>query len=339
MVVLSFELLIVTRLWLQMELFLSYNGTVVFEEILIEVIQKSLSPLEALDTNTNALLERLPGIKALLFDVYGTLLISEAGDISLADSEGNGRDLEGRGAQEALEKAGYAILQKKTGKRALELYRDSISAEHSRLRLTGIDVPEVDIREIWKTVTDSLKKECFISGHTDNAGIELLSLYYELYSNKVWPMPGAVELLSLLSQRDYHLGIVSNAQFYTPLSLHALLGGSEASLGFEEDLVIYSYRLRRAKPSAGIFAPPLKVLHSRYGIEPEEVLYIGNDMRNDIMAAQKAGCKTVLFAGDRRSLRLRSDIPECRTIHPHRTITRLDQLLTILETNDRRKIS
>jgi len=33
-----------------------------------------------------------------------------------------------------------------------------------------------------------------------------------------------------------------------------------------------------------------------------KTLYVGNDMLNDIWTATEAGCRTVLFAGDQRSL-------------------------------------
>jgi len=38
---------------------------------------------------------------------------------------------------------------------------------------------------------------------------------------------------------------------------------------------------------------------------PHQVLYVGNDMKSDIIPAKKCGFKTALFAGDKRSLRTR----------------------------------
>lgn len=309
-----------------------------FHDILLDIIRKSVSPLEPLETGIAPKIEPLSGIRAILFDIYGTLLISEVGDISLVDQDGNGHDREGSGTAEILERAGYTLLRKDAGKKALDLYLNAISAEHARLRLVGVDYPEVDIRDIWKRVLSILKKDRFISGHTDYAGTELLALYYELSNNKIWPMPGAVELLSRLSALNYPLGIVSNAQFYTPPSLTALLGENETALGFDEALLTYSYRMRRAKPSPLMFNPNLEILKSRYGIAPEEVLYIGNDMRNDVLCAGAAGCRTLLFAGDRRSLRLRKDVPECRDLQPDGIITGLDQVLAILTEKERRKV-
>jgi putative hydrolase of the HAD superfamily len=63
------------------------------------------------------------------------------------------------------------------------------------------------------------------------------------------------------------------------------------------------------------------------GILPPHVLYIGNDMLNDIYPAKATGFQTALFAGDRRSLRLRADDPRCKHLNADLVITDLDQLI------------
>ena len=49
----------------------------------------------------------------------------------------------------------------------------------------------------------------------------------------------------------------------------------------------------------------------RYDVQAPEVLYVGNDILNDILKniwpAATVGWETALFAGDKRSLRLRTD--------------------------------
>ena len=66
------------------------------------------------------------------------------------------------------------------------------------------------------------------------------------------------------------------------------------------------------------------------GIDPTRTLYVGNDMLNDVYAAHEAGFKTVLFAGDRRSLRLRKDRPEVADLSPDRVVTSLDQIQALI---------
>ncbi|HLR24913.1 MAG TPA: HAD hydrolase-like protein, partial [Fodinibius sp.] len=39
------------------------------------------------------------------------------------------------------------------------------------------------------------------------------------------------------------------------------------------------------------------------GLQPEEILYVGNDIRKDVQPAKTLGMRTALYVGDRRSLR------------------------------------
>ena len=156
-----------------------------------------------------------------------------------------------------------------------------------------------------------------------------VSVEYECRVNPVWPMPGILETLTGLREHRITLGIVSNAQFYTPLMFPALLNQTLGELGFAPELCAWSFELGEAKPSTALFHAALKPLRSTCGILPEETLFVGNDMRNDMWAAAQCGVKTVLFAGDRRSLRLREDDPRCAIFQPDAVITALPELLAI----------
>ena len=140
-------------------------------------------------------------------------------------------------------------------------------------------------------------------------------------------MPGASETLVTLRGRGLTLGIVSNAQFYTPLLFPALLGRDLEELGFEEDLCLFSYQHGVAKPGPALY----RILHERLdqrGIAPAETLYLGNDAHKDIHPAAELGFHTVLFAGDNRSLRLHSDQTALHS--PDALITNLAQLPDLL---------
>ncbi len=111
---------------------------------------------------------------------------------------------------------------------------------------------------------------------------------------------------------------------------NAYFGKSTEEAGFDKELSIYSYNYRRGKPDSFLFETAAAVLEKKYNIKPQQVLYTGNDMLNDITASYNAGMKTALFAGDRRSLRLRENFPECRGISPDRIITDLSQIYDII---------
>lgn len=114
-----------------------------------------------------------PPVRAVLFDVYGTLLVSAAGDIGPASP--------------------LSTL---------------IAQQHAAARQRGVDWPEVEIRALWRA-----------AGIAESE-VERVAVEHELASNPVWPMPGFPAVPRALAERCV-VGVVSNAQFYTPLTLEA----------------------------------------------------------------------------------------------------------------------
>jgi putative hydrolase of the HAD superfamily len=92
---------------------------------------------------------------------------------------------------------------------------------------------------------------------------------------------------------------------------------------------VFSYHHYKAKPDNSLFDQLLAALKNKYDLQPNEAAFIGNDMYKDIYPAHESGMKTVLFAGDERSLRLHPDRKEVENLKPDATITELKQLKEI----------
>lgn len=287
--------------------------------LLIDRARRLFAPLSPRPTGRQPKLQPLAGIKAVLFDIYGTLLISASGDIGLVAGTTTPITLAQLFDRAALDPAPVALADTDTR----PLISAVIKAHHRQAREHGIGVPEVDILAIWAQVLADL-------------GLDIppeqrrrIALEYEALTNQVWPMPGLAETLEALRQAGLVMGIVSNAQFYTPLLLEAFLGDSPSALGLEPECSAWSYRLGIAKPSTAIYEPALEGLRRAHRIKPDEVLYIGNDLRNDIWPAGELGMRTALFAGDARSLRLREDDPSLSDVAPDRVVTELRQVISL----------
>ena len=271
-------------------------------------VQRYLHHLTPLPTSLDpggALKEK---IKCLLFDIYGTLFISGSGDISISKNESGGTL--------KIEKLLQKFDIKKTPQTLLENLFNEIEKSHEALRENGIDYPEVEIDRIWMRVLGSRNPE----------QIRAFALEFELIVNPVYPMPHLEKVLSVLKDRNILMGIISNAQFYTPYLFNGFLHSNPKDLGFMTDLTFYSFKFGYAKPSIFMFQIASERLENR-SIPPHSTLFIGNDMLNDIHPAKQVGFKTALFAGDARSLRLRKDDPICKNLVPDLVITDLGQLL------------
>lgn len=288
---------------------------------LIERIRQLSRPLAPEPTGYPERVQSLPGIRVVLFDIYGTLVVSGSGDIGVGNAEDSGAAFHA-----SLRDAG---LTPETGLgqgfRGTECLEEVIREFHAGSRAAGVEHPEVDIPQVWSRVLARLPAGP-PTNEISEARLRKLAVEYECRTNPVWPMPGMGETIEALSRRGEFLGIVSNAQFYTPLLFHAFLKRSPEALGFDPQLCSWSYRLGEAKPSTGMFRPILDQLQGR-GITPGQVLYVGNDMLKDIWPASRLGCRTALFAGDRRSLRLRGQDPRCSDLQPDLVIGDLRQLL------------
>ena len=108
--------------------------------------------------------------------------------------------------------------------------------------------------------------------------------------------------IDLLQEKGLVLGIISNAQFYTPHVVDGTTGVVLRGGIIPEEMIIFSYEEGEGKPSRRLFEK-LAVAAKKQGIQPEEILYVGNDFVKDIEPAQEVGFRAALFAGDARSLR------------------------------------
>jgi putative hydrolase of the HAD superfamily len=247
-------------------------------------------------------------IRCVLFDIYGTLFISGSGDVGLArKTTSTSRKLE-------------QLMQKyDVGKPAQDLVaelHDAIEIKHRILKNQGIDYPEIKIDEIWQQIL----------GRGNIQRVRQFAIEYELIVNPVYPMPNLEKMLAACRQQNLAMGIISNAQFFTPLLFEWFLGARMENLGFDPELIFLSYRSGCAKPSETLFKMAAAAIEAK-GLDTAAALFVGNDMLNDIYPAHQHGFQTALFAGDARSLRLRTDDPRCRDLTADLILTDLGQLV------------
>jgi len=283
-----------------------------------EAILRVRSPLQPIATNIAPQLQSLRDIEAVIFDVYGTLIVSGSGDVGSAD--GSRHDQAFQQAIQSLK------LSEKIGDEFhIENLLTEIRETNERHQSDECPKPEIDIVDTWLRALEQ---------HGITLDVETcvrLACEYEARANPTWPMPGAVELLRRIGQSQQRLGIVSNAQLFTLPLVESLLDPPQlTTAGFDLSICIFSNRFRQAKPGPRLFDALSSGL-SAQGIRPHQAIYVGNDMLNDVWAASQAGLRTAWFAGDQRSCRDRQDDPRCQSLRPDVVLTSLLQLLQCFE--------
>lgn len=99
----------------------------------------------------------------------------------------------------------------------------------------------------------------------------------------VKPYPGTVMTLIKLKEKGMKLGIVSDAP-----SVNAWIRLVEMNIGDFFDVVITLHETGKKKPSKVPFLKAVKEI----GVEPENVLFVGDWPERDIMGAKALGMKT-----------------------------------------------
>jgi FMN phosphatase YigB (HAD superfamily) len=280
-------------------------------------------------------LKPLPQVRAVTFNVYGTLLAIGGGQLlfvhpqpfimenalektiqefkmwqSMSRKPGKPSEYMGRMYQQLLDEAGMACA--------------SQSERH----------PEVRCDDVWERIVKRLMKNdyTFDTGFYGslNQFCERIAYFFQASLQGTGPQDGALATLTTLQSRGLALGLVADGQCFTPLQLLRGLR-AQGKLGglvelFPDEHIALSYAVRARRPSERLFRAALASLP---GVDPGQVLHIGSDLGNDVAPAKRLGMQTGLFAGDQDSLVATQE--QLKTVRPDILITDLPQLLDVLK--------
>ena len=296
---------------------------------LVRVFKERCQPLSALPTSLSPQLPPADkSIRAVLFDIYGTLVCSNVGDISLDQTAQKSELL-----RDLITDVGFPWRQESSPVNLATVFNKHIQAINQTARAKGIPHPEVDILEVWSHLIANWTG-VDLTNTSNQERLQRLAVEYECAVNPVWPSTGLEDVLATCQQHHCVIGLVSNAQFYTPIMMESFLGKTLEEAGFPTDLQVWSYQERRGKPDSSLFEKIARNLETRHGIAACDALFVGNDCLKDVWAASQAGFRGVLYAGDARSLRLRENDPRCRDLIPYATVTSLAQIPLLIQSTE-----
>lgn len=270
---------------------------------ILERIKKLSVPICPEQTEHVTNLQKLTDIRCVAFDFYGTMFISGAGDIGVDSEQEEACKYH---LMEALKRAGFASVSPLIAKKGLLEFQRVIEQYVKKKQESGIKYPEPNIIWIWQKVLILLAKQNLIKRSITKDQAVCAAVEFEFRANTIWPVPRLHRVLKELLGKELALGIVSNSQFYTPLTFEALMGQTTDDFGFDADLQKWSYREGIKKPSTRFYRTFTDEL-SEKNIAPREVLYVGNDLFKDVIPAKELGMRTGLYVGDTRSLRHKND--------------------------------
>jgi HAD superfamily hydrolase (TIGR01549 family) len=201
-------------------------------------------------------------IRAVLFDVYGTLVDGPRHP-----------DRDARIA-EVARRFGLAPRTAAGGR-----WDELVRRFHAQ---SPEPFPEMDAAQVWRGIFPGLSE----------SRADAFALAVEEAIHPVCPTPWAETLLEAAAARQRPLGIVSNAQAYTKTLLDRYFPET-----FEPELCAFSYQLRIAKPDPRLFEKALRPLLRR-GLQPAEILMVGDSPALDGAPAKALGLPFLRVGGD-----------------------------------------
>lgn len=286
-------------------------------------------------------LKPLKGIRAVTWDVYGTLLtISEGRLLSLPPDRLR--------MEVALDKTIHEFnmwnsMSRKPGapwEYMFQQYKRLVEA--SQLAASGRpgEAPEIDSAHIWKALIERLGKKEFAWDEAFYGGLEEFSEKVAWFFHAALQGAAAARhaLAALKYVRKAHCkqGLVADGQCFTLMQLTRALRaqGTVPPLSrlFSTGCIRLSFQYGVRQPAATLFETCLAQLAKR-GISPGEVLHVAPRLKENLYPARILGMRTALYAGDAASLAATSAEIKDSDLRPDRILTDLKQIRQIVKVN------
>ncbi len=281
-------------------------------------------------------LDYQPGVRAVLWNVYGTLLAIPFGELLFEHPQPFVMSM-------ALEKTiaefkMWASMSRKPGQPSeymLHLYKAELD-DHRLAPSPGERYPELQAFKVW----EGLIKKLFQKDYQFDAGFygslnefaRKVAYFFHASLQGTACYPGAADALKAVADMGLVQGLLGDGQAFTTVQLRRGLdaqGGPRLESVIPPELQVLSYDVRGKKPSERLFQSALDQLKKR-GIGPAEVLHVGSRIDKDLAPAKRLGMKTALFAGDRASLAATPEQLKDPATKPDVLLTDLRQIADVI---------
>jgi FMN phosphatase YigB (HAD superfamily) len=295
------------------------------------------APPQATPVKARPHLVRLPQVRAVLWNVYGTLLAIPLGELVFDHPQAfimsNALD---RTIQEFKM---WASMSRKPGQPSdylLSQYR-LILAEQSSLPGGTARYPEVQAERIWETILKRLMQKDYKFDATQMGSLNEFSRkvawFFHASLQGTACYDGAAAALRHVREAGLEQGLLADGQCFTTLQLERGLLAQDAEARLEtltsEGLSVLSCDVRAKKPSDRLFRKGVEVLQEK-GLSPGEVLHVGSRVQLDLVPAKRLGMATALFAGDKASLQATPEQLKDPVSRPDVLLTELGQISEVV---------
>jgi FMN phosphatase YigB (HAD superfamily) len=282
-------------------------------------------------------LVRLPQVRAVLWNVYGTLLRIAGGELWFEHPQVFVMDA-------ALDKTiqeykMWSSMSRKPGQPSdylKQLYLQVLT-EHRAVPGGTEKYPEVAAERVW----EALLKKLFQKDYQFDAGFfgslnefsRKVAYFFHASLQATACYDGAAAALRQVTEYGVKQGLLADAQCFTRVQLQRGLASQDKEIVldklFDKDLIVLSCEVRGCKPSERLFRQAVAALNEQ-GIASNEVLHVGSRIQQDLVPARRLGMRTALFAGDRNSLQASAEQLKEPASRPDVLLTELSQITEVV---------
>ena len=282
-------------------------------------------------------LKTLPGLRAVLWNVYGTLLVISEGELKFEVANDYIVEV-------ALEKTIHEFkmwnsMSRKPGQPSAymrEIYLKGLN----ELRMApspGEKHPEILTERVWENIIKKLFQKEYTFDAVKYGGLndfsKKVAYFFHASLQGTACYPAAAEALRAVADAGLTQGLLADAQCFTTVQLQRGLYRQDVEANLEELIPParrwMSHERKARKPSENLFRSALRTL-AEEGIEPGAVLHVGSSLTRDIAPAKKLGLRTGLFAGDRTSLAATAEQLKDPLFRPDVMLTELSQVAQVI---------
>jgi hypothetical protein len=279
----------------------------------------------------------LPGIRAVLWNVYGTLISINGGDLLFEHPQAF---VMGMALEKTIQEFKmWASMSRKPGQPSdylVHIYT-KVLTEQKAFPPGGERHPEVAADRVWDAIIKKLlqKDYKFDAGFFGslNEFSRKVAYFFHASLQGIGPEASAAEAMKLVAEAGLTQGLLADGQCFTTVQLQRALATQDASFRLEPVLgdgpCALSYEIKGRKPSERLFRHALDALKNK-GIEPGEVLHVGSRVTQDIAMSRRLGLKTALYAGDKASLQATPEQLKDHANRPDVLLTDLAQIGSVV---------
>jgi hypothetical protein len=295
------------------------------------------APPKATPIRAKPHLARLPQVRCVLWNAYGTLLAIPHGELLFLHD--NAFIMNNALDKTVQEFKMWASMSRKPGQPADYLHSQykQLLTEQQSVTGGGERHPEAQAERVWEGLLKRLMQKDYKFDASFYGSLNELSrkvaYFFHASLQGTACYEGATRALRHVHDAGLSQGLLADGQCFTTVQLQRGLTAQDADAKLADlltdGLTALSADIRGKKPSERLFRRAVELLQEK-DISPNEVLHVGSRIQQDLIPAKRLGMLTALFAGDKGSLQATPEQLKEASSRPDVLLTELEQLAEVV---------